>query len=230
GAGNDFGGAGAASVDKHQQGKLGPALLRSVCVIAVGLGKPSTHADNLLPLIQEQVRNFHALRQQATWICPQVEDERFHSAREQPRDCTRQLVRRRITESLEIDVTDAVGEQRRPTYGTLVNCRPLHLEIERRRDSGTFDLQRNERAWFPAQQLRCFLVGPAFGGLSGDLDDAVTGLQAGPLSRAAGEWRHDDEITIAQIDLDSESGVIAARALVEPGEAVRWQERRVRIA
>src|ERR1700738_3765932 len=185
-SGHYLGGAGAASIDEHDQRKVWPALLSRIGEFPIRFGKPAVHADDLLPGIQEQIGYSDSLSQQSARIRAQIEDECLHSVRKKAVDRPVQLLPRRIAERLQIDVPDAVAEQRRSAHRALMNCRPHEPDLHRSQSAGTLDLKCHGGASFAAQRLGCLFAGPSLRGLVHDLDDAVARLQSGALGGAGG--------------------------------------------
>jgi octaprenyl-diphosphate synthase len=190
-ASDNFRGAGAAQVNKHDDGH--PAQLVTATAGAVGriLGRvASFRRHNQFASRQELLANVYGLFEQTAGVPPQIEDQRLHPLFLELLQRHFQVVTGFLTELNQPHIANVVFAEREfllPVdvfYHVHVDGGALEAEFFHHTGGGTENGEFNIRARITAQGFDRIWQSHFFGALSIDLHDAIARHYAGLESRA----------------------------------------------
>src|SRR5574341_117645 len=204
GAGHNLRGAGRAAVDQDHHGPSGVAVAVLGREAEILVLEASLRVDDELPLVQEHVGHRHRLVQQAARVVAQIQDQGGGAALPGLLHRLLQVLGRPLLERGEPDViqalpqvfvADALDLDGLADQGDVEGLRPPLPE----------DADGHLGSLGPAELAHRVHQGHVLGGLVLDLDDAVTGLDAGAIRRRAVDGGDDGEHPVLHRDLDAQA-------------------------
>jgi hypothetical protein len=227
---DDLGRRRAAVVDEHHDRAVDVLVATRAAVVRIRRVDATARVDEQLVARHELIEHIDGLRQQASGVRAQVDEQRLHALRLQRRQRLVELFARRLREADDTHVADARLDHVGVRNALDRDLRPLDREVQGLGHVVAVDRDLDGAPRRPAQQLEHVVVRQVLGErLLVDLGDAITRGDAQPERGRALERRDHDDRAVSDLELDADAGVLAAEVFVHSLRALLGQIHGVRI-
>jgi hypothetical protein len=180
------------------------------------------------PRSTNRIDQRHRLVEQAARVAAQIEDPGGGALGRQALERLGGLVRRGALELLHLHVADVLVEQLGLDRGDH-DLGADQVEAQQPRLALAVDVQGHRRVGRAAHAVDRLVAGEVLGGVGPDLDDVVTGLDAGAERRRVLDRLGHRELALDHADLEPEPAELAAGRHVHLARRLGVHEVRVRI-